>query len=242
MTEASTAGTGEQGTGEPQGAQGEQQGTTPPAPPADQNAQQNAQQGDQQGDASPWDDPAKAKAEIERLRRENGDARMNAKRAAADEARQELLQTLTAALDPEAASKGEQVTVEQVTEQLTAASSERDAARAEAAIVREAWAQGVDPAKLDYLSFVLGRNAEFASASPADADFAAKLSAAISQEVAKDSSLKPSGTVQSTSVEQHGGAGGASTITKAEFDAMSYGERVELFRTNRSEYDRLAAG
>src|SRR6059058_2650762 len=41
-----------------------------------------------------WDDPVAAKAEIEKLRKENGDERINAKKQAADEARQELLTKL----------------------------------------------------------------------------------------------------------------------------------------------------
>jgi len=56
-------------------------------------------QADQGADAdSPWNDPAKAKAEIERLRRENGADRTNAKQTAAQEARDAVVQDIAKAL------------------------------------------------------------------------------------------------------------------------------------------------
>lgn len=64
---------------------------TPPAPGAPAAT-------DPPSSENPWSDPVKAQAEIERLRRENGADRTNAKAAAADEARQELAQTIGKAL------------------------------------------------------------------------------------------------------------------------------------------------
>lgn len=190
---------------------------------------------------SPWDDPAKAKAEIDRLRRENGDERILAKKNAADEARKELLATLTQALDPDAAKAGEQLTLEQATEKLTATSGSLVAVEREKGVVAEAWKQNLDPAKSDLLQFKLERNADYKNLDPADAQFSAKLAAVISQEVTKDPTLKLSGAAFASGVEQHGGSGGATTITKAEFKAMSYAERLNLATTNRAEYDRLNA-
>lgn len=47
-----------------------------------------------QGKGDVWDDPAAARAEIERLRRENGTDRVNAKTQAAEQAKNELIQSL----------------------------------------------------------------------------------------------------------------------------------------------------
>lgn len=190
---------------------------------------------------SPWNDPAKARAEIERLRRERGDERIQAKKNAADEARKELLATLTQALDPEAASKGEQLTLEDATAKLTEASTEIVNVRRDAAVIAEAWKLGVDPARVDFLQFQLAKNNDFQSLDIESADFAGKLSSVISQEIAKDSTLKLSGAARASGVDQHGGTAGASTVTKAEFAAMPYAKRLELYNTNRAEYDRLNA-
>jgi len=48
--------------------------------------------------SNPWDNPETAKAEIERLRKENGAARTNAKQKAAEEARNELAQQIGKAI------------------------------------------------------------------------------------------------------------------------------------------------
>lgn len=190
---------------------------------------------------SPWNDPAKARAEIERLRRERGDERIQAKKNAADEARKELLASLTQALDPEAAEKGEQLTLEDATSKLTEASEQIVNVKRESAVIAEAWKLGVDPARLDYLQFQLAKNSDFKSLDIESADFAGKLSTVISSEIAKDSTLKLSGAAIASGVDQHGGSAGASTITKDEFKAMPYAKRLELFNTNRAEYDRLNA-
>jgi len=191
----------------------------------------------EQGDESPWTDPDKAKREIERLRRENGDARINAKKTAADEARTELLATLTKALNPESA--GPALTPEQLTEKLTESGSALDASTKERAMLQEAWKLGLNPAKLDYLSYQLSRNPEYTGIDASGADLGSKIASVISSEVAKDSSLKLSGAAIGSGVETIGGANGASTTTKAEFDKMPYSERVNLYNTNKTEYDRL---
>jgi len=192
------------------------------------------------GDEGKLSDPVWVRAELARLRGENAKQRVGAKAAAAAEAKSELLATLTAALDPEAAAKGQQMTVEQASEQLTAASTERDDAKREAAIVREAWKLGVDPAKLDYLQFTLARNADIKGADVADsAALAGMLNAAIAEAITKDSSLKLSGAAFGSGVDQHGGAGASATITKEQWDGMSYTQRLALYNENKAEYDRL---
>lgn len=230
---AAGAQTGENGQPAASAQTGDANAQTP-----EQLAAAQAAAADQQGDDSPWTDPDKAKREIERLRRENGDARINAKKTAADEARQELLATLTKALNPDAADDTK-VTPEQLAQQLADTGSKLGDAAKERAVAVEAWKLGVDPAKLDYLNYTLSRNTEYAGLDANAADLGSKIASVISSEVAKDSTLKLSGAATASGVEQFGGANGASTMTKAEFDRLPYAQRVALFDTNRAEYDRL---
>lgn len=198
---------------------------------------------------NPWADPEKAKREIERLRRENGDARINAKKAAAEEgaetARKQLLSDITKALGIETGS--DQLTPEQLTEKLTATGGELTetqgklaATTAELAALKAAWQLGVDPAQVDYLNYQLGKSADFRAIDITAADAGDKLNAVISDLIAKDSRLKLSGAAIGSGAESFGGANSATaTMTKAQWDALPYSERVSLYQTNRSEYDRL---
>ncbi len=102
--------------------------------------------------ANPWEDPKAAQAEIERLRRENGAARTNAKAQAAEEARKELAQTIGKALG---LVEDEPIDPAKLTESLTTAQAEAKNARVELAIFRAAGAAGGDPAALlDSQSFL----------------------------------------------------------------------------------------
>lgn len=102
--------------------------------------------------ANVWEDPAAAKAEIEKLRRENGAARTNAKAQAAEEARKELAASIGKILNPEAA---EPLDPARLTESLTTAQTEAKQARVELAIFRTAATAGGDPvALLDSASFL----------------------------------------------------------------------------------------
>jgi hypothetical protein len=102
--------------------------------------------------ANPWDDPKAAQAEIERLRKENGAARTNAKAAAADEARNELAQTIGKALG---LVKDEPIDPAQLTQELTASQAAAQQARVELAVFRAATAANGDPAALlDSTSFL----------------------------------------------------------------------------------------
>lgn len=74
----------------------------------------------------PWDDPAKARAEIERLRREAGAARVTAKQQAADEERERLLKLLSG-------NSPEPQTPEQLAQQLAEARTQGTAAQQQAA-------------------------------------------------------------------------------------------------------------
>jgi hypothetical protein len=124
--------------------------TTPPTPePAPTEPPKAA---DPAPAANPWDDPKAAQAEIEKLRRENGAARTNAKAQAAADAKTELTQQIAKALglvEDEAADPAK------LTESLTASQAEAKQARVELAIFRAAPAVNGDPAALlDSTSFL----------------------------------------------------------------------------------------
>lgn len=102
--------------------------------------------------ANVWDDPAAAKAEIERLRKENGAARTNAKAQAADEARKELAQQIGKAIG--LVKDDEPVDPAKLTEQLTTSQAETLQAKVALAVYQAAGAAGGDPvALLDSSSF-----------------------------------------------------------------------------------------
>ncbi len=103
--------------------------------------------------ANPWEDPATAQAEIERLRRENAKDRTNAKAQAADEARKELATTIGKALG--IVEDGAETDPAKLTESLTASQAEAKQARVELAVFRNAATAGGDPAALlDSASFL----------------------------------------------------------------------------------------
>jgi hypothetical protein len=94
-----------------------------------------------------WDDPAAAKAEIERLRRENGAERVNAKQTAAEEERKRIL----ALLDPSAETPTVESLSAQIQERdqtLTTAQADAQAAKLELAVYRAAPAAKADAAAL----------------------------------------------------------------------------------------------
>lgn len=103
--------------------------------------------------ANVWDDPASAKAEIERLRRENAKDRTDAKAQAADGARTELAQTIGKALG--LVAQDEPIDPAKLTESLTAAQAEAKQAQVALAVYQNAAAAGGDPvALLDSSSFL----------------------------------------------------------------------------------------
>lgn len=119
--------------------------TEPPAaPPAPQ--------------ANPWDDPTAAKAEIEKLRRENQAERLNAKATAAAAARQELAQTIGKTLG--LVKDDETTDPAQLTQALTASQADAKNAARELAIYKQAGHAKADPAALldsrDFMSKVAG--------------------------------------------------------------------------------------
>lgn len=113
--------------------------------------------------ANPWEDPEAARAEIEKLRKENAAARVNAKTKAADEARAELAQTIGKALG---LVKDEPVDPADLTKQLTQAQSEQRQAALELAIFKSTPDAAVANALLDSRSFL----EKVADLNPSDSD------------------------------------------------------------------------
>ena len=136
--------------------------------------------------ANPWEDPKAAQAEIERLRKENGAARTNAKAQAAEEARNELAQTIGKALG---LVKDEAVDPAKLTEQLTSEQAKARQAQVELAVFRAAGDAKGDPAALlDSRTFL----AKLADIDPSDT---ASVTAAIAAAVAENPRLGiPTGT------------------------------------------------
>lgn len=144
--------------------------TPPPAPPAAAPAATP-----EAPKANPWDDPAAARAEIERLRKENGANRTNAKAQAAEEARSALAQEIGKALG--LVKDDEPADPVKLTEQLTAAGADARQAKIELAVYRAAQATDADPnALLDSRVFL----AKLADVDPSDS---AAVTAAITEAV-----------------------------------------------------------
>lgn len=128
---------------EPQASEPSAAATTPPATPKPTAP----------AAGNVWENPDAAKAEIERLRRENGAARTNAKAQAAEEARKELANTIGKALG--IVEDGAETDPAKLTESLTTSQREAKQARVELAVFRNAAAAGGDPAALlDSASFL----------------------------------------------------------------------------------------
>lgn len=219
-----------------------------PAPiptPADVAAQQNAKVAEAEPQKTEiWEDPEAARREIEKLRKENGDARINAKAQAAEQARQEAISAFAKAMGIDLPGD-EKPTVEDLTEKLnlTAAESEAMAKEArtlkiELAVVKEALKQRVD---VDRLTNSRSFYENVTTLDPTAEDFEAAVKAAIDAEVEKDRTLKGGNTPTKSGSETYGGTGAQQEITEEQFAAMSLEEKTQLFRTNRAEFDRLTS-
>jgi hypothetical protein len=113
--------------------------------------------------SNPWDDPAAAQAEIEKLRRENAKDRTTAKAQAAEDAKNELAQTIGKALG---LVEDGQIDPARLTESLTAAQEQAKQAQVALAVYQNAGTAGGDPvALLDSTTFLKS----VAGIDPADA-------------------------------------------------------------------------
>ena len=167
--------------------------------------------------SNPWDDPKAAQAEIERLRRENGSERVNAKAQAAEDARNELAQSIGKALG---LVKDEALDPAKLTQELTASQTAAQQARVELAVFRAAPAVNGDPAALlDSTSFLK-------SLEGIDPNDSAAVQAAISTAVAANSRLGAATDPRSPAPNPAQGASASGStavtqVTRAELAGMT---------------------
>lgn len=185
---------------------------TPPEPPTPTEPDKASEP-----TTNPWDDPKAAQAEIERLRRENGAARTNAKAQAAEDAKKELAQTIGKALG---LVEDEPIDPAKLTESLTTSQAEAKQARVELAVFRAAGAVNGDPAALlDSQSFLKS----LADVDPSDS---AAVQAAITEAVAANPRLGAATEprVPAPNPAQGSSASGAPGLDAQIADAMKAGD------------------
>ena len=232
------------GAAEGAAAEGQQQGSEQERTDGQQQEQQH------RTDTTGW--PAEAREAFERqqrdilaLRRERGDERINAKNQAAQEGARKALAEAAKLAGLEIpgltdTDKGE-ADPKALAHTITTVSSERDDARKAEATVRAAWAAGVDPTKVDYLMFQLGRDAGYKALALDSSDFSDKLGASITALVAKDATLKLTGSAVASGVETLGGSNGSDKVTPEAFQSMSIADRQALYFRDKPLYDQLVA-
>lgn len=183
----------------------------------------------------PWSDPEKAKAEIERLRRENAASRTNAKATAADEARKELAQQIGKALglvadddtppDPAA-----------LTAEVEAGRAENRTLAVELAVYKSVTQHGGNAAALtDSRAFL----AKVADLDPKAEDFTTKVIDAAKAAVTANPTLKATPQAGIASAIDHAGGSGEGAVTKEQFAAMTPAEKNALFKSNPTLYRQL---
>ena len=157
-----------------------------------------------------WDYPAAARAEIEKLRKQNGDDRILAKKTAADEARNELLQKLGLTKEGEAAPDPAQIAKDLAAERTAKTTTAR-----ELAIFKAASAAGADPAKL------LDSNSFMTSVQGLDPTDGNAVAAAITAAVTANASLKAARAAGASTVDLGGGSGEQGQITEQQLKTMT---------------------
>lgn len=177
--------------------------TNPPVPAANPPAPGAPAEPAAPAEDSPWSDPVKAEAEIKRLRRESGNARTQAKQTAADEARQELAQTVGKALglvqdetppDPAALATAAQE-----------ATNRANQATVELAAYKAAGAVGANPAELlDRRSVA----SQLDNLDPTAEDFDAQVAAVVKKAVTDNPQLLAQAPVAGASSTDHAGGSG----------------------------------
>jgi hypothetical protein len=205
---------GDEGGEGTEGGQQEQGGTEGAGTAS--GAAEGRQQGEQK---NIWDDPAAARAEIEKLRRQNGDERINAKKAAADEARQELLTKLGLTKEGEEQPDPAKLAADLAAERTAKADTAR-----QLAIYKAATAAGADPAKL------LDSNSFMTSVQGLDPTDGAAVTAAITAAVTANASLKAARAAGASGIELSGGTGEQGQITAAQLAHMTAEQIVEADR------------
>lgn len=182
---------------------------TPPAPAAAAPAEPAAPSDPPAGDDGIWNDPIKAKAEIERLRKENGKDRTTAKLNAAAEAEAATLKKIGEALGIIKPEASEPVDPAQLTKQVEDERAEARKAKVALSIYQNATTAGADPvAILDSASFL----AKTAALDPSDT---AALVVAMQEAVTANPRLgaSPGSRLPAPNPAQGSSGSGAATLT-----------------------------
>jgi hypothetical protein len=237
-TTSTTDGAASQQDAQAPAQQANSAGQAPVPTPGEIAAQRAAQQS--AATTTDWDGkveslPADVQKLIAGLRKEAGDARVNAKTAAAEQAKSELAQTIGKALgivkDGDAAPDPEQL----AKTAADSAASERQA-RVELAVFRAASAAKADPtALLDSRAFL----AKVADLDPTDTGFADAVKTAITEAVKDNPKLAATQAVAGASSVDHAGGTGEGAVTAEQFAAMKPAEKNALFLANPTLYRQL---
>lgn len=206
-----------------------------PAEPDTDNQDPTDQPAEPAGDGG--DDRAHRQAA--RYRTERNELQQQLDQAQA--AQQETLAAIAKALGlaPEKdADPAAQVT--DLTGQVGTLTTELAQARAELRVYELAGEHNANPvALLDSRAFTTALH----KLDPSTEDYAAKVADAIKDAVSKNANLRSKGQAPARGGAAGAGQGSAQpegAVTQEQFDAMSYRERSELFRTNPDLYRRLA--
>jgi len=163
--------------------------------------------------------PQWAQDKIAALNRENASTRVNAKQAAADEARNELLQKL--GLTKDGADKPDP---DALAKDLTTAREQARQTAVELAVYRAAAANKANPdALLDSASFL----AKVRTLDPTGADFATQVTDAITAAVTSNPILKATQAVGASGVDLGGGTGEQGQLTASQIARMTPEQIVE---------------
>ena len=212
-------------------------GTDPAAQQtADDQAQQtppgpDAQQGSDESGRDLSRQPQWVQEMVAQLRREAGDARINAKTTAAEEARKELATEVGKALG---LVKDGEVDPKQLVADADKARREALDAQRELAVFRLSGKAGADPDAL------LDSNAFLRSIDGLDPKDEGKITEAIKAAVQGNARLSATPRAGSRSGNDSGGSG-EKAITKEAFDKMSGAEKNQLFVRDPDAYARLSA-
>ena len=207
---------------------------------AQQTADEAQQQSQQQGsDAAGHDEsgrdlsrqPQWVQEMVSSLRREAGDARMNAKTTAAEEARKELANEVGKALG---LVKDGEVDPKRLVADAETARNEALNAQRELAVFRLSGKAGADPDAL------LDSNAFLRSIDGLDPKDEGKITEAIKAAVQGNARLSAPPRAGSRSGNDSGGSG-EKAITKEAFDKMSGAEKNQLYVRDPDAYARLSA-
>lgn len=202
-----------------QGAEQEQQGVEQP------------DKGDQQ--ETPEQTIARLTREVESARKEAGKSRVNAKQAAADEARNATLSKVLEALGVKA-DGSKKVSLEDVQAESAKKDSSIAKMAAENVVLRRAGALGADADKL--LNWSPFTNA-VGKLDPAADDYQTQVDQLITEQKTSNPFLATQAVGKSGS--EIGGSG-PQAITKERFDAMSGEELNTLYRNDPATFKRLA--